>query len=36
LTPNTAILVGIIQIHTNFGCLKWLNHQKFSYLGQVD
>ncbi len=24
LTPNTAILVGIIQIHTNFGCLKWL------------
>jgi uncharacterized Zn-finger protein len=24
LTPNTAILVGIIQIYTNFGCLKWL------------
>jgi hypothetical protein len=23
LTPNTAILVRIIQIHTNFGCLKW-------------
>ncbi len=22
--PTSAILVGIIQIHTNFGCLKWL------------
>ncbi len=35
--PNTAILVGIMQIHTNFGCLKWLvkmvNHQKILYLG---
>jgi hypothetical protein len=24
LTPNTAILVEILQILTNFGCLKWL------------
>jgi hypothetical protein len=24
LTPITAILVGIIQIHSNFDCLKWL------------
>ncbi len=24
LSPNIAFLVGIIQIHTNFGCLKWL------------
>jgi hypothetical protein len=24
LTPNTAFLVRVIQIHTNFGWLKWL------------
>ncbi len=28
LTPNTAVLVGIIQIHNNFGCLKWLHTKK--------
>ncbi len=40
LIPNTVILVGIIQIHTNFGCLKWLvktvTHQKIFYLGGVE
>ncbi len=30
LTPNTAFLVRIIQIHTNFGCLKWLHTKKIS------
>ncbi len=36
LSLNTAILVGIIQIHTNFGWLKWLvTHQKNLYLGTV-
>ncbi len=29
LTPNTAILVGIIQIHTKFGWLKWLITKNF-------
>jgi hypothetical protein len=29
LTANTAFLVGIIQIHTNFGCLKWLHTKNF-------
>ncbi len=37
LTLNTAFLVRIIQIHTNFGCLKWLvkmaTHQTILYLG---
>ncbi len=28
-TPNTAFLVRIIQMHTNFGCLKWLHTKKF-------
>jgi hypothetical protein len=28
LTPNTAVLVEIIQIHTNFGCLKWFHTKK--------
>ncbi len=39
LTPNTAILVGIIHIHTNFGCLKWLvkmvKSPKKLYLGDI-
>jgi hypothetical protein len=37
LTPNTAVLVRIIQIDTNLGELKSLVtmviHQKFLYLG---
>jgi hypothetical protein len=38
LTPNTAILVGIIQIHTNFGWLKWLvgqNKLNFKKVGMI-
>ncbi len=39
LTPNTAFLVRIIQIHTNFGWLKWLvkmaMQQKIFYLDSV-
>ncbi len=34
LTANTAVLVGIIQIHTNFGWLKWLHTKKKIYLGR--
>jgi hypothetical protein len=33
LTPNTAFLVRIVQIHTNFGWLKWLH--KIFYLGSI-
>jgi hypothetical protein len=35
LTPNTAVLVGIIQIHTNFSWLKWLHTKKNLYLGWI-
>jgi hypothetical protein len=31
LAPNTAVLVGIIQINTKFGWLKWL-HTKKTYI----